>query len=197
MDDMTIPVQIDGIATGDDSDIVRCVYFRVETAEGPAVWPHEMTGDADANLALLSDWAVLTGPDRSVSSGGMFDSAESIDRTIERLEKSEERFLDLAHIWIPAELFRGKQKAAEPRKGDIYRISLPLFRSCYGFVSEAVAKRDWLIECKSMAGDLSPSPAETDAFRAWRRDEIGLARKRYHDESYARFRLKKKARGKK
>ena len=197
MDEMTIPVQIDGIAPGEDSDIVRCVYFRVETAEGPAVWPHEMTPDTEANLAVLSDWAVLTGPDRSVSSGGMFNSAESIDRTIERLEKSEDRFLDLAHIWVPAELFHRGKKTAEPRKGDIYRISLPLFVACYGFVSQAVSKKDWLAECGRMAKDLSPSPAETDAFRAWRREEIGLARKRYHDDSYAGLRLKKKARGKK
>lgn len=191
MTEMTIPVQIDSVTSSIETDKVRCVYYRVETVGDSDTWPHSMTGDTDSNMAVWSDWAILTGPDPSIDSGGRFNSPESIDGTIERLEKSEKQFLDLAHIWVPAMLFDAVSDTTA-RNGDVYRISLPLFRVCYSFISEHLTEKEWLKKCKKLSDGLKPSLEETDAFRSWRKQEVERARKRYHEKSYVKYRLGKK-----
>jgi hypothetical protein len=195
MNEQTLPVLVDHFMSQEGFNKVRCVYYRVEAARGPGAWPRP-TGDAASNLASWSDWAILTGPDPSLSKSGLFDSPDIIDRTFESLEKSDERFLDLAHIWIPADLFDPGSGAEPVRKGDVYRISFRLFAECYRLVTEAAGEEEWLEACRALAGDLKPSPSETRAFRAWRRQEIAHARKRYHSNEYASLRLKKRGKRK-
>jgi hypothetical protein len=188
----TLPVLIDHFMSKEGFNRVRCVYYRVEAAGGPGAWPHSRTDGADSNLAAWSDWAILTGPDPAVSTGALFESPDVIDGTFERLEKSEERFLDLAHIWLPAEVFDAGSGSEPVRKGDVYRISIPLFSQCYRFSTGAMSEEEWLEACRSLAGDLRPSPRETEAFRSWRKQEISHARTLYHSDEYAGRRLRKR-----
>lgn len=192
MNEQTLPVLVDHFMSTEDFNRVRCVYYRVEASGGPGAWPHSETGDTDSNLAAWSDWAILTGPDPSLSTSGLFDSPEVIDGTFGRLEKSGERFLDLAHIWLPAEMFDSVSREGPVKKGDVYRISVPLFTQCYRYATETASEEEWLEACRALATDLKPSPDETLAFRAWRKQEIAHARKLYHSKAYAGRRLRKR-----
>jgi hypothetical protein len=192
----TIPVQVDNVMQ-EGFNKVRCVYFRVEGAAGTDAWSYSMSEKNDIVLASWNDWAVLAGPSGSWKWGGkerLFDSPKLIERTIMNLERSESVFLDMAHIYLPEELFRQGTNENVIVNGDVYRMTMPLFRSCYMFVNESITEEDWIESCRALSKGIAPSPAETAAFRQWRKKEISFAREKYHAASYAPMRLKKKER---
>ncbi len=195
MKKQTIPVQVDNAGRQEGFGKTRCVYFRVEGSVGTEAWSYSVSGRNEAVLASWNDWAVLAGPAGRWKWGRgerLFDSPGLIDRTIMTLEKSKSVFLDLAHIYLPDDLVCCGTKENPIRNGDVYRITMPLFRSCYMFVNESIPEKEWIESCRALSKDILYSPAETAAFREWRKKEISLARVRYHDPSYTDMRLKKK-----
>lgn len=192
MPEPTIPVQVDSIKRWAEFQKTRCIYFRVEFPDRPVTGPSpDLYGDK-AVLSTWGSWAVLSGPSRSIEAEGLFLLPKSIEQTLLRIEETEGLSLDLAHIWMPNELFDLGNQDKEIRSGDVYRLSTALFRVCYLFAAEMITEDRWLNSCRSSYADIIPSPEETAAFRSWRKEQIERSSSRYHHKDYATRRLPKK-----
>jgi hypothetical protein len=197
MAEPTVPVQIDSIKRLKGFQRSRCVYFRIEVADMPITGSFPAVPSDQALLAAWGSWAVLVGPGTSIDAHGLFHTAESISRTLERIEGTEGVFLDLGHIWLPNELLSVQNEGDKVMTGDVFRLSLPLFNQCYRFIAEMISEQEWLASCKSYAGGIRPSPQETAAFRQWRRKQVKQSSDRYHHDDYEGRRLPKKKGSKK
>ena len=195
MGEPTVPVQIDSIKRLKGVQRTRCVYFRIEVADMPITGSFTAVPSDQALLAAWGSWAVLAGPGTSIDAQGLFTTAESIRRTLHRVEETTGVFLDLGHIWLPNELLSGKHKRDKIMAGDVYRLSIPLFSQCYRFIAEMISEKEWLASCKSSAGGIRPSSQETAAFRQWRREQVKQSKDRYHHADYEGRRLPKKQGG--
>lgn len=192
MDNLSFPVQIDSIMQSGEFQRTRCIYFRVEVAEGLLPGPHPVSHEDEPLIVAWGSWAVLAGPGKALDAQGLFVSSELINQTFQRIEETKGQFLDLGYIWLPNELLNLQDRDKKIRNGDVYRLSTPLFRQCYLFVAGMIAEGEWLELCKSTSAAVWPSPEETKAFRKWRQDQIERSRSRYHHHDYADRRLKKK-----
>ena len=192
MSELTIPVQVDSIKSLAEFQRTRCIYVRIEIEGSPVAGPYSISHEDRALLAVSGNWAVLAGPGPLLDADGFFGSPESIELTVLSIEADEELFMDLGYIWLPNDLLGLQDRVKDVRRGDVYRLSTPFFRQCYRFVTGAIAEDVWLEFCRLHSEEIRPSPRETVAFRAWRRQQIQRSRDRYHHSDYADRRLPKK-----
>jgi hypothetical protein len=187
---ITIPVQIDSIKQMDDFQQTRCVYYRLEKTNGPVGWP---LGANVTNMHIWTwgDWGVLTGPDFTAEGASYFDSKESIIKTIDRVESIEDMCIEQGYIWIPNELILSRMSKAKVRVGDIFRMSETLFRDCYRYTADMISESEWLESCEAHSDGISYSSKETEVFRQWRKEQVGLFKERHHDKAYKHRQLPK------
>lgn len=193
MNKLTIPVQIDSIKEMEDFQRTRCLYYRVELEDGYVFRKTRYLLSSSAFFAAGVSWAALAGP---VLLDGveheLFLTADLITRTITSLNGNEKLSLDMGYLWVPNSMFQKAAPGVSIRAGDVYRLSLPYFRYCYRFTMGKIPDEDWLNPRKRFREPIHPSPQETEAFRQWRLEQIAISHRRFHHESYARFRLAKK-----
>jgi hypothetical protein len=193
MNKLTIPVQIDSIKEMEDFQRTRCIYYRVELEDGYVFRKTRYLLNSSAFFAAGVSWAALAGP---VLTDGeeneFFLTPELITQTIDSLHDNERLSLDMGYLWIPNSMFQKAVRGVDIREGDVYRLSLSYFRYCYRFTLGKISDEEWLNPKKRFRKPIQPSPKETEAFRLWRQKQIEISHNRYHNRSYARFRLAKK-----
>jgi hypothetical protein len=184
MYEQTIPVQIDRIIDTPRYQIARCAFFRIESVDRPLALAGSPLLPEGLSLTVWGDWAVLAGPMGSSGVSSPFESAQALEEALGRIEVTGELLTDLGYLWMPLSLLRrGREEG--PRKGDVYRISRPLFSYGYSRTLRADstdACTGWEMPEES---EIAYSPEESGAFRRWRRMQI--------DQSRIRARARRKA----
>lgn len=188
---LTVPVQIDSVKWQEKFQRTRCVYYRIEFEDGLILEPGSVGGEQKTLLATWGSWAVLVGPGRPLSATGLFSSPELIDEALAYIEETEGLFVDLGYIWLPNELLGLRDQKDSARRGDVYRLSMPLFSQCHRYAMDRLAEQEWLEFCRSHADAVQPSSEETAAFRQWRRNQVARSRERYYRTEFTIRRLPK------
>ncbi len=190
---LTIPVQVDSVKISADSQGARCIYYRVEVAEGYVLRKTRFLLSSRAYFAAGVSWAALAGPEGAVSEADLlFLTPELITKTMDSIHANAKLFLELGYIWVPTAVVEPGFPGEPIREGDIYRLSMPYFLHCYRFVNGKISEDEFLHPQKRFIQPVKPSPQETLAFRKWRQEQIEISRQRYHQPEYAGFRLAKK-----
>ena len=193
MNKLTIPVQIDSMKELEQFPRTRCIYYRVELEDGYVFRKTRYLLSSSAFFAAGVSWAALAGPvlvDGRENS--LFLTPDLITRTIDSLHANEKLNLDLGYLWVPNSMFQKAAPGLTIRDGDVYRLSLPYFRYCYRFWLGKIPNEEWLNPRKRFREPITPSPQETEAFRQWRLEQIAISHARFHDRSYAPYRLAQK-----
>ena len=190
----TIPILIDSIQRLEGFQRTRCVYFRIDIADAPVIKTerYQVSDKANIVLAMQGGWFALSGLIQSAIDQELFISSKSISETFQSIEKNEELNVDLSYIWLSNEWLSSPYPNGEIINGDVYRISLELFRRCCRFSAELVNEKEWLESCEKYKHDISYSQVETIAFREWRSQQIEQSRSRYKELKSAGLHLPKK-----
>jgi len=188
----TIPVQIDHIIETSIYAKTRCTFFRVESPVEPLTSSETNRYIGDLKLAVWGSWAALTGPGESINSSGVFDSADTISRTLDGIEENDRLYLDIGYFWLPHALLRTANQAHEPVNGDVYRVSMKLFLTAY-----SQARSEDPFDSKDDLEGIDPSDVmfcheETSSFRQWREIQIDISRRRFRSNDYEGRRMENK-----
>lgn len=190
---LTIPVQIDSIKNWEGFQRTRCIYYRIELEDGYAFRRMRYLARSSAIFASGVSWAALAGP---ILEDGKewetFQTPQLVENTLDSLQSNDKLFLDLGYLWVPNLMFVPAQPGEAVREGDVYRLSMPYFRHCYRFSVGRIGEQEWLAPRRRFIEPITPSPLETESFRTWRRAQIAVSRRLYHEEPYAPLRLAKK-----
>ena len=171
----TIPVQIDRIIDTRQYHIVRCAFFRIESTGKPLALTESPLLSGGVSLTVWGEWALLAGPLDSQGALGAFGDLPALESALERIQDEEELLTDLGYLWLPLDLLRDCGEHV-PAKGDVYRISMPLFTYGYSrtLSGDSVdAWGDWEAPKECL---VFHSADESGVFRAWRRRQIERSR---------------------
>lgn len=188
----TIPVQIDHIIETSIYAKTRCTFFRVESPVEPLTSFETNRYIGDLKLAVWGSWAALTGPGESINSSGVFDSADTISRTLDGIEENDRLYLDIGYFWLPHALLRTANQDHEPVNGDVYRVSMKLFLTAY-----SQARSEDPFDSRDDLEGIDPSDVmfcreETSSFRQWREIQIDISRRRFRSNDYEGRRMENK-----
>jgi len=188
LSETSVPVFVDSVKALDEFQWTRCIYYRLDFNHEPPTWPTPAPDGADYAVANLGGAAVLAGPGDGKA---RFDTLADIEATLDALAADDDVAFELGYCWVPSETLTELADEAI-RPGDVFRLPAPLFRLCCRHAAGLVDETAWRDGFASSDLRVESSPAETEAFRAWRRGRIGRTRERYRSESYAAQRLPKR-----
>jgi hypothetical protein len=155
-----VPVFVDAVIASEDFPIVRCSYLTLEIEEpAPNVQVSLAVFATPMSPLLLALWAVVRQPVHATHFTRPGHFAELFDR----VESTPGWSIETNDLWLPSDLFR----ARVPAPGEVYRLGTRLFAIAVRFRHGAMERNRFVAIAHDLVRDLSPSPAETDAFQQW------------------------------
>jgi len=177
MDEVTVPVLVDSVKTGEDFPFTRCVYYTMEVQEPGEgdVW----TAGFDSlgvPYVLLGSAAVLRAPR---ADHDLFDSPQLIEETFERIEQSEQFLVESNDLWVPTSRLSAAGAPDSPARGQVFRLGWELFMRAYQHRHGTIAQDRFVELCQALESQLRPSRVEAEAFADWSQRQIDTAREQY------------------
>jgi hypothetical protein len=164
-DEVTVPVLVDAVRDTPAGELVRCLYYCVESVKPSAGWRLDLGGER-IPLVFVGFSGVITRPPRRTA----FKRPESIDSLFDRIENDDQFSVELGHVWIARESF-----SENPERGQVYRIPLDLFSAGLLYAEERMPLDKFGHLTMSRGPRLAPSRDETKAFTGWQKEQLERA----------------------
>ena len=177
MAEITVPVLVDSVKHDEDFPFARCVYYTME-GEEPVEETEWTTGFESIGVpyVLLGSSGLPFAP---AADHALFDSAQRIEETVDRIERDGRFLLESNDLWVPnALLFPGGTPEGSAR-GQVFRLGHELFTRAYQHRHGSLSRERFLALCQGLGGQVQPSPAETTAFAQWTQRQVDAARRSY------------------
>jgi len=167
----SIPIMIDDVKDVEEFKMTRCTFFNIESDLPSGDWILELK---DCNIPYFSVGlsGIITG---ALGDNPIFESSESVDELFKAIEDNDELFIDINDIWLPNFLFEDTLH----NRGDVYRIKEKLFIEASRFREDKISKEAFEKSCYEMKDLLAFSEIETEAFKAWSKNQIETAKARF------------------
>lgn len=187
----TIPVIADTIRNIDDFDMVRCLYYSVQSDDPLPNWSLTMQG-SHFPILLLNLEAIIMGPPNDAL---VFNRASDVNEMYNFIEEQTQLFVDINELWIPIKWINNNIK-----QGMVFRIPPTLFTLCWQFCNNRISVSDLFDNVKAIepndqsfsvsGGMVAYSDHETRVFNEWTNMQIEQSQKNYHNNKH--LKLKKK-----
>ena len=148
--------------------LARCSYFTIGRDEPDASWPLAL-GGRELPFLLRQLVGVVTQP----VGAARFTTVEQIEDLYALVEADQRFEIELAEIWLPPSAL-ARPEPIQP--GDVYRVERQLFDAAIALRSGQMEWETFASWGGEMRREVTFSPEETAAFRAWRRMQEELAR---------------------
>jgi hypothetical protein len=173
----TVPVIVDDVKRYPDFHMTRLTYFSIECDEPAPGWTLELDRARVPFLMMGLSGIVL----RPTGARARFDEPDAFRDLFDLVEQHEALYVDVNDVWLPNGCFEGMRVG----RGDVFRVGVRLFARALAYRSNRETTERFEAEAIDLRGEIEPSPAEADAFRAWSRSQIDDARRVYHEDEDA------------
>ena len=166
----------------EDFWLARCVFFLISSSVPTPLWNILIPGDQRwllGDIEALGLSGVVMGPRRSGTSAhqptdGVFSSADDLI-SIFSIELEYPVLVETADIWLPPLTVKGPGRPG--MRGDVFRVSLPLFQAAFLHRIQEMSTTELL--APDWERHSAFSEIETEAFAAWARSEVEQAKEQY------------------
>lgn len=165
---LSVPVSIDAIRLIDEERMARATYWVVAAIAPIPGWTLALAGEQ--RLHVLGDAGVVY---RSNAPDGRFGAGD-LTALFTEIEADPSLSIETEDVWLP---LRWLDASDEPKRGEVFRVPLDAFHAAYRYRTFDITTAELL--AAAPAGAVSPSPDETEAFRAWADAQIDEAKRRY------------------
>jgi hypothetical protein len=166
-----------------DFQMTRCTFFSVVATDAVDDWVARLRAEKVPFL-LMGLFAVIHRPDLE---SARFTSPEQISALFDRIDDMPGLVVENAHIWLPNFLLEAAAPdGREVDRGDLLRVSFPLFQRSLQFLGEVISAERFAEQVRELmdGGEplLAPSPEEAATLHAWSAEQIADARDNYFQQ---------------
>lgn len=170
-----VPVVLDDVKDYPDFAMTRFSYFVVECDEPTPGWTL-MLAQARIPFLMLGLSGVVVSPP---SGRPRFEGADDFDDLFESIESHDHVYVDLNDVWLPNDCF----EPARLQRSNVFRIGRALFATALSYRGSLIETGRFVALARDMRREIEFSPNESEAFRAWSRNQIQAAHSQYHARS--------------
>ncbi len=169
---VNIPVIIDDVKDEEDFKMSRCTYFSVSSTLLSSDQSFDLLEEQIPYLMVGVTGVISQPSEKSL----LFDDPQKITDFFDAVEKKPDFYVDINDIWLPNFVFSETMS----ERGNVFRISLDLFKIAFQFQNEQITEKEFLDFCKKMNLQANFSSGETKAFSIWGKLQIEGAKMHYH-----------------
>ncbi len=175
-----VPVIVDEVKNLDQFQMTRCAYYIIEAPEPPGPndhWSLEISGldDQPVPVALFGLGGLICRPSTDAA---RFESVRQIDSLFDAIELRAKLLVEIADLWLPN--FLVDLARPSPRRGDVYRIGIDLFKMAHAYRAGRISAADFYLGCEPLAQTIEFSESETEVFAQWAAAQMDAARRNQH-----------------
>jgi hypothetical protein len=188
MDDRLIPAIADSLKDFREARLLRCTYYYVAIDETELVWIAGTDG-VKGTTFMIGGSPVLS---VKASEAELLSSEEEIQGLFASIEDHDHQTVETAPLWVPYDLLAAAA-GRQIRRGDVLRLTVPLFHSAYLFGQGSMSQEDMEAVWKEQGEALQQivREQEREAFGRWMKLQITQSKQR-HDEQDAANVLRRK-----
>ena len=179
---ITVPTMIDDIKKIGKFQMSRCTYLSIECSKPSTGWTLDL-GNVKVPFFLIGLSGIIIEPDEL---NDKFDSPLKIDDLFERVESSENLFIDVNDILLPNSYFR----SGPHKRGSVYRIPHHVFGYAMSYREGLYSLGDLISLCDNEIKGAQYSDIETSAFHTWSQNQINDAKKNYKADKKKKLKRK-------
>jgi hypothetical protein len=167
---ITVPLIVDAVRNFDELEMVRCLYFSIETDLPHPDW-HLSLGKFQIPVILVGISAIIVSDS---STGNVFSSKKRVDDFFRTIEEDLGLTVSTNDIWFPK-----SHMSEDPKPNSLFRVGLPLFLEAY---KKRTTETPWEPEIA-----VSEKPLiifkrkETEAFLNWTREQVEIVKKKSNE----------------
>lgn len=163
---ITVPLIVDAVRNFDGLEMVRCLYFSIETDLPLPDW-HLGLDEFQIPVILVGLSAIIVSDSLT---GNVFSSKKKVDDFFRTIEDELGLTVSTNDIWFPK-----SHMSENPTPNSLFRVDLPLFLEAY---KKRTTETPWEPEIA-----VSDKPLiifkrkETEAFLNWTRKQVEIVKK--------------------